>query len=219
MDPDHLAAVSVLIAGDDKDGTRRAGRLGLAWGAGHATTITAFGVPIVLVDAYLPEPLQIGTETLIGVLIMTLSVRLLMRYRREGLHAHSHAHEGERHAHLHAHRDPGEEGRHVHAHSVRSVRGSYGIGVVHGIGGSAGIGVLLLAAIPDNGVGFAALLLFAAFTAASMAAASTLLGRALCGRTTRAGRVSATTPALGLFNLAFGAWYALGALGALPYVL
>jgi high-affinity nickel permease len=32
-DPDHLAAVSTLIASDPEDGTRRAGRLGLAWGA------------------------------------------------------------------------------------------------------------------------------------------------------------------------------------------
>jgi high-affinity nickel permease len=44
-DPDHLAAVSALIAGDDARGARRAGRLGLAWGAGHATTITIFGIP------------------------------------------------------------------------------------------------------------------------------------------------------------------------------
>ena len=38
-DPDHLAAVSTLIASDPEDGTRRAGRLGLAWGAGHALTL------------------------------------------------------------------------------------------------------------------------------------------------------------------------------------
>ena len=35
-DPDHLAAVSTLIASEPEDGTRRAGRLGLAWGLGHA---------------------------------------------------------------------------------------------------------------------------------------------------------------------------------------
>ena len=40
-DPDHLAAVSTLIASEPEDGTRRAGRLGLAWGLGHATTLAA----------------------------------------------------------------------------------------------------------------------------------------------------------------------------------
>ncbi|MDP9384771.1 MAG: hypothetical protein M3P50_06005 [Actinomycetota bacterium] len=217
-DPDHLAAVSALIAGDDEQGARRAGRLGMAWGAGHATTITAFGLPIVVLDAYLPEPVQVGTETLIGVLIMVLAARLLVRWRREGFHAHGHEHDGRRHTHLHAH--PGPAGHHEHDHprDLRSVRGSFAVGLVHGIGGSAGIGVLLLAAIPDHSVGITALLLFAAFTAVSMGFASSAFGRIL-GKDGLRGRVSAATPALGLFNLAFGAWYALGALGAVPYVL
>ena len=50
-DPDHLAAVSTLIASEPEDGTRRAGRLGLAWGLGHATTLALFGLPIVLFNA------------------------------------------------------------------------------------------------------------------------------------------------------------------------
>ncbi|MFN8205772.1 MAG: hypothetical protein U0S48_24720, partial [Solirubrobacteraceae bacterium] len=37
-DPDHLTAVSTLVMSDPRDGSRRAGRLGLAWGLGHATT-------------------------------------------------------------------------------------------------------------------------------------------------------------------------------------
>ena len=40
-DPDHLAAVSTLIATEPDDGRRRAVRLGLAWGVGHATTLVA----------------------------------------------------------------------------------------------------------------------------------------------------------------------------------
>ena len=41
-DPDHLTAVSTLILSDQRDGARRAGALGLAWGLGHATTLLAF---------------------------------------------------------------------------------------------------------------------------------------------------------------------------------
>ena len=66
-DPDHLTAVSTLVAGDGAD-TRGAGRLGLAWGMGHATTLFAFGLPIVLYRSYLPEAVQTGAETLIGLL-------------------------------------------------------------------------------------------------------------------------------------------------------
>ena len=61
-DPDHLAAVSTLIASDPEDGTRRAGRLGLAWGLGHALTLAAFGLPIVLLQAYLPERCSAAAE-------------------------------------------------------------------------------------------------------------------------------------------------------------
>ena len=54
-DPDHLAAVTTLIAGTEERAARAAARLGLAWGAGHATSLLAFGVPIVIFKAYLPE--------------------------------------------------------------------------------------------------------------------------------------------------------------------
>ncbi|MDX6659351.1 MAG: hypothetical protein QOJ55_173, partial [Solirubrobacteraceae bacterium] len=57
-DPDHLTAVGTLVAGDDRRSARRAGRLGMAWGLGHATTLFAFGVPIVLFRGYLPETVQ-----------------------------------------------------------------------------------------------------------------------------------------------------------------
>lgn len=218
IDPDHLAAVSALIAGDSAEGGRRAGRLGVAWGAGHGTTIILFGIPIVLLDAYLPEPVQIGTEMLIGLLIMALSIRLLLRWKRGRFHAHDHLHDGRRHTHLHPHASVDAQTHdHGHAKPLRTVRGSFGVGLLHGIGGSAGIGVLLLAAIPDHAVGISALLLFAAFTAVSMGLASSVFGRFLTGRSARR-RSGFGAPALGLFNLAFGAWYALGAVGAVPYV-
>ena len=55
---------------------------------------------------------------------------------------------------------------------------AYGIGLVHGMGGSAGVGVLLLAGIPDHGEAIAALVLFALAAAASMAALSSGFGYA-----------------------------------------
>ena len=37
-DPDHLAAVTSLVAGGRERATRAAAKLGLCWGLGHATT-------------------------------------------------------------------------------------------------------------------------------------------------------------------------------------
>jgi hypothetical protein len=100
---------------------------------------------------------------------------------------------------------------------VRSRRTAYGIGVLHGIGGSAGVGLLLLAAIPDHVEAIVALLIFASFTALSMALASTAFGYGI-SREPVLRRFMQIAPGLGVASLAFGAWYALGAIDAVPYV-
>src|SRR6187399_1867488 len=73
-DPDHLAAVTTLIASKREQGARSAASLGLAWGVGHATTLFLFGLPIVLYRAYLPESVQSAAETSVGVVIVALAV-------------------------------------------------------------------------------------------------------------------------------------------------
>lgn len=217
-DPDHLAAVSTLIATQGKNGSRRAGRLGLAWGLGHATTLIAFGLPIVLFNSYLPTPVQHGAELVVGLVIVALAVRLLARWRRGAFHAHSHRHGGLEHRHLHPHADGHG---HLHSHDTahrlgRSPRQAYAIGLVHGMGGSAGVGVLLLAGIPGKVEATAALLLFALAAAVSMATLSSGFGYALT-RGPVGRRLLAATPGLGVVALAFGVWYALAALSITAY--
>lgn len=237
-DPDHLAAVSTLVACDRDRGARRASGLGLAWGLGHATTLFSLGLPIVLFEGYLPEEVQQAAEALIGIVVMAFAVRLLLRWRRGHFHVHPHRHRGVVHRHLPTHGDehgapgssasPGPGTRpehggsplHEQGHSPRLGRSgvqAYAIGLVHGVGGSAGVGVLLLAAIDDRAAGIAALALFALFTAVSMAIASTAFGYALARGPVRS-RLPRLAPVLGALGLAFGAWYALGALEAVPYV-
>jgi high-affinity nickel permease len=216
-DPDHLTAVSTLIASGEEQSAKRAGILGLSWGIGHATTLIALGLPIVLFNSYLPKPAQQAAEFAVGLLIVALAVRLLVRWRQGRFHAHLHHHEGSSHRHLHSHKTSTAH-EHVHAKRLgRTPLQAYGIGLLHGAGGSAGVGLLLLAAIPSQVEATAALVVFAAFTAVSMAIASTTFGLALSRGPLLRGFATAA-PALGTLSLAFGAWYALGALGAVPYV-
>src|SRR2546421_4828497 len=84
-DPDHLTAVTTLIAGEGGHDHRKARSLGFVWGLGHATSLFAFGVPIVLARNYLPEPGQQAAATAGGIVIITLAVRLLLRWRRGAL--------------------------------------------------------------------------------------------------------------------------------------
>ena len=220
FDPDHLAAVSTLIASDPEDGTHRAGRLGLSWGLGHATTLALFGLPIVLFHAYLPDAAQRGAEALVGLMIMLLAVRLLVRWRRGHFHAHAHRHGDTEHRHLHPHESAAA---HDHQHRPearlgRSPTQAFGIGLVHGMGGSAGVAVLLLATIPGQAEAVAALVVLALGTAISMAALSSAFGYAITrGPVLR--RMLTFAPAMGFATLAFGCWYTLGAVGAVPYLL
>jgi hypothetical protein len=193
-DPDHLAAVTTLVASTKSRAARRAGELGLAWGVGHATTLFAFGLPILLLNSYLPERLQQGAETAIGFVIVYLALRLLLRWHRGELHFHAH---------------PG-------AHGTRTRTGAFAIGLVHGMGGSAGVGVLLLASVQSRLVAVASLLLLAVFTAVSMTIVSTGFGSMLVARPVR-GAFATVAPALGALSLAFGIWYGAAAWSVAPY--
>ena len=84
-DPDHLAAVTTLVAGGKTGSPARPGELGLAWGAGHATTLFVFGLPILLLNRYLPARVEQGAETAIGLVIVYLGVRLIVRWKRGAL--------------------------------------------------------------------------------------------------------------------------------------
>src|SRR5712692_12117159 len=133
-DPDHLAAVTTLVASGRERTARASGRLGFTWGLGHATSLFTFGLPIVLFKTYLPESVQQGAETTIGFVIVALAVWLLVRWRRGLFHLHVHEHDERVHAHAHTH---ATRSRHAHAYSprTRSPLQAYAIGLVHGIGG------------------------------------------------------------------------------------
>jgi hypothetical protein len=217
-DPDHLTAVSTLILSNERDGARRAGALGLAWGLGHATTLLAFGLPVVLFRQYLPEGLIRAAEVAIGLVIVLLAIRLLRRWSQGYFHIHPHSHAGVMHAHPHVHEvhytnHAAASHSHPHAEQLgRSPLAAFGIGMVHGIGGSAGVGILVVGAASSQLTGVAALLLFAAATAVSMAVVSSSLGYALA-RGAVARRAGSVIPILGLASLAFGVWYAFDAVG------
>jgi hypothetical protein len=193
-DPDHVAAVTTLVASSRERATRHAARLGVAWGLGHAATLFLFGLPILLFGAYLPERVQQLAETAVAALIVVLAVRLLLRWHAGGLTVQSH----------------------LDAHGVRTEGGAFGIGLVHGMGGSAGVGILIVASVQSTALAVLALGLLALFTALSMTMLTTGFGRALVSRPVSAafGHVA---PMLGVASLAFGVWYGAAAWSVFPY--
>lgn len=215
-DPDHVATVVTLAASERgaQRGRSGAGRLGLAWGLGHAFTLLAVGVPFIAFETRLPAAVQKGAEVTIGVLIVLLALRLLHRWRAGGFHLHEHEHEGGlHHVHVHAHAD---EKAHLHEHGSPAPIGAFAVGLAHGLGGSAGVSLVLLATVESRAVGVAALAVLALGTAVAMTLLSSGFGLALQhGPLPR--RLQAFVPVLGVASLALGTYYGLGGLDVLPY--
>jgi ABC-type nickel/cobalt efflux system permease component RcnA len=198
-DPDHIAAVTTLLATGRERTARSAARLGAWWGVGHGITLVAFGVPILLAQRYLPSVIQQGAETAVAALIVFLALRLLVRWRHGYFDLHAHAH-------------PERQ----HRHAVRTPAGALGVGLVHGMGGSAGVGVLLLAAIPSETFAVVSLVLLALFTAVSMTVVTIGFGLTIATRPV-AGVAGWAIPVLGTLSLAFGLWYAAATWALAPY--
>ena len=91
---------------------------------------------------------------------------------------------------------------------MRSPQQAFGIGLLHGLAGTGAVVVLLIAALPTQLEAAAALAVFAPMSIVSMAGLTGcfawLLTRPLIEPVYRAVLI----PALGLFGLLFGLWYA-----------
>jgi high-affinity nickel permease len=200
-DPDHLVAVTSLVAADGGD-TRAATRLGAWWGVGHGLTLLVIGLPLIFLKSELPGWLESGAEKAVGIVILILAARVICKWVQGDFRATAHAH-GEHERARHLRRGPGH---HKHRH-VRSPGQAFGIGMLHGLAGTGAVVLLLIAALPTQLEAAAALAVFAPMSVVSMAlltgAFAWLLTRPLVEPVYR----NVLIPALGLFAMMFGAWY------------
>jgi high-affinity nickel permease len=207
-DPDHLVAVTSLVAADGGD-TRAATRLGAWWGAGHATMLLVIGLPLIFFKSELPVWLESGAEKAVGIVILLLAARVIVKWFRGDYRATAHTHDAhtddaghERRRHLRR-----GDGGHSHRH-LRTPQQAFGIGVLHGLAGTGAVVLLLIAALPTQVEAAAALAVFAPMSILSMALCTSLLAWVLTRPIVEPVYRTVLIPALGLFALTFGAWYA-----------
>jgi ABC-type nickel/cobalt efflux system permease component RcnA len=201
-DPDHLVAVSSLVAADDGD-VRAATRLGAWWGAGHALTLLIVGLPLIALKEELPAWLERAAETGVGIVILLLGLRVLVKWLRGDYRAGPHRHAEHDHRHLRH----GAGSAHHHRH-VRSPRQAFGIGMLHGLAGTGAVVVLLIAALPGRVEAAAALAVFAPMSILSMALFTSAFAWVLTRPVVAPIYRTVLVPALGAFGLVFGLWYA-----------
>ena len=210
-DPDHLVAVTSLVASEDGD-ARAALRLGAWWGIGHAAALLAIGLPLILFKSELPAWLESGAEKAIGLVIVVLAARVLYKWLRGDFRAGAHRHsgagaidvaDGTRHRHLRR----AERPRHAHTR-VRTPRQALAIGLLHGIAGTGAVVLLLIAALPTQAEAVAALAVFAPMSIVSMAGLTASFAWVLTRPIVEPVYRTVLIPVLGAFGLTFGLWYA-----------
>jgi hypothetical protein len=205
VEPDHLAAVSNLVASDVEPGRRpfRAARRsilwGLWWGAGHTLALLAVGVALFALRAVLPGRVDDIFELTVAATLLVLGARSLRRAAALGRSGPTHAH---RHGGAeHAHAGPSD---HVHVAGFTLARAPLVVGMLHGLAGSGALAATAMAAMPSLGSSVGWILLFGAGATFGMALAAGLGGGALAalarGRVAQRGLIAAA----GLLSLALG---------------
>ncbi len=200
-DPDHLVAVTSLVAAEDGD-TRKAASLGAWWGIGHAGALVALGIPLIAFKTELPAGLESGAEKAIGVIIVVLAARVIFKWARGDYRATVHAHDDGHSSRRHLRR--GHAHRHV---KVRTNGQALSIGLVHGLAGTGAVVLLLIAALPTRLEAGLALAVFAPMSIVSMAALTAAFAWVLTRPMIEPVYRSVLIPALGAFGVMFGVWY------------
>jgi len=162
-DPDHVVAVATIVSR-----TRRfdAGALiGAFWGVGHTATIVTVGMAIIVFNLAVTPSVGLSLELVVAVMLLVLGVFRIVRLLRD--------------------RDDEEQppetdipmGFRSALQSVGRVQAarSIGIGLVHGLAGSAAVALLVLSTVKSPYAAAAYLLLFGLGTIVGMTVITALL--------------------------------------------
>lgn len=152
-DPDHLAAVSTLVAEKGLK-AKEAMKVGAAWGWGHAVSMMVFGLPVVALSTKFPEQMYQAAEATVGVIILYYAGKLAWQAFKGKFH-------------FHGKKQPPH--RHDHTHTKAANKRSFGMGLVHGLGGSYGASLLVLATFNSTLWAAVGLVVFSLLSVASMA--------------------------------------------------
>jgi ABC-type nickel/cobalt efflux system permease component RcnA len=141
--PDHLAAITPLSISQD----RRAWRVGLRWGLGHAAGVALVGTLLLIFHQFLDlDRFSWWSERLVGIVLIGVGVWGLRRATSKWVHSHHHEHDDASHVHIHFH-PPGRltESASAHRHSHTA----FAVGLLHGFAGTTHLfGLIPALALP-----------------------------------------------------------------------
>jgi High-affinity nickel-transport protein len=206
MEPDHLAAVSTLLA--DEPRPRRAALLGAFWGMGHLLALVVAGVLLLAFRVQLSARWADGFELLVATVLIGLGLRSFRGafVMRAGAAPHSHG------TVVHAH---GVRGEHVHLGPLTLAARPLLVGLAHGLAGSGAVTALALATMPGPGAAAAFVGVFALGSVGGMMLLSGLAGVPLERLARRPAAHALLMGSVGALSLIVGLFWGSLALGRL----
>ncbi|MGO9452814.1 MAG: high-affinity nickel-transport family protein [Candidatus Binataceae bacterium] len=172
-DPDHVIAVTTILSRERR--FLAATKVGIVWGLGHTLTVLSVGAAIIVFKVAIPVRLGLAMEFAVAIVLILLGLgstaTLIGQIRRRLfgypagddsllVHSHSHGYDNGVHTHKHVHLVHHDHTDDIHrdhllpletmgSTGTRSLLRSFGVGLIHGLAGSAAIALLILSAIPE----------------------------------------------------------------------
>ena len=181
-DPDHVVAVTTILSRENR--FVAATRIGVVWGLGHTLTVLIVGASIILFKLAIPTRLGLAMEFAVAVVLILLGTGSAARLCRRFL-----ARSGRQSEANGVILDGPRDYRAIEPERDRSrlaVRRpflrSFGVGLVHGLAGSAAIALVVLSAIPQPLWATIYLSIFCLGTIIGMAMITTAIGMPLIDR-------------------------------------
>lgn len=185
LEPDHLAAVSVLVR--ETRSLRRSAWLGAIWGIGHTLALVAVGAALAGFGAALPPAADRGFELVVAAMLIVLGIRSIVHVDH-----HTHA---------------------ASPRATRSPLQALIIGTIHGMAGSGTLTAFVFAALPTATARILYMSLFGLGSIAGMAIVSGATGAGL-DRLDRPSVMRVLAFVIGTCSIAIGMVTGLHALAA-----
>ena len=201
FEPDHLAAVSTLVA--ERHSPRAGLFLGAVWGLGHTFGLLVVGGALAVLEKTLPRSIEQGFECAVAGMLVLLGLRGLARAASAGsagpqaVHSHGEA--------LHIHQASPEG--HLHVSRWTLAPRPLAIGLVHGLAGSGALTALVLARMPTLAARLAYIGLFGIGSILGMGLLTGLTGVSLHRLQAGARWNAALLGTTGALSLVLGCWW------------
>jgi high-affinity nickel-transport protein len=205
LEPDHLAALSTLVA--DRRSPRSAASYAVAWGVGHALVLLAFGGALLLVRGHVPDRVGACFELLVAAMLIVLGVRgLRAAFVRPAGDGVEHAHTTVKHSHAGPH-------DHVHLQGLTLSRRPLVVGCVHGLAGSGALAALVMPGMKSALAGVVYMAVYGGGATLGMAMLAGLVGVPLARLVRTPRGVPVLLGATGALSVIFGVVWGYSAAG------